>query len=83
MRIKTLEKKSQSDYGYFNHECRNENTDKALMKAAQTLNLADKDILLWCDSSYARHYMDSHVRGFTFAKALASQVPKLRAEVGE
>jgi hypothetical protein len=83
MRIQTIEKKSQSDFGYFNHESRTEKTDKALIEAAQSLNLAHKDVLLWCDSTYARHFMDGNkAKPYDFVKALNSQLPKLRAEVG-
>lgn len=80
--IKLIEKKSKSDFGYFNHESRTASTDEALMKAASELNLADKDVLLWADSSYARHFMDARqTKTFNFMKALRDQVPKLRAEL--
>ncbi len=67
--------------GYLKASNRNRETDIRLLDAAFALGLKYSDLFLWCNSRYARHFMDANQTSFQdFIKELRIAIPALKEE---
>lgn len=69
--------------GYLKASNRTRVSDENLVQAAFYLRFTYQELFLWCNSRCARHFMDANKTGVNdFARALVSDMPGLKEEVG-